>query len=917
MKHIAPIITFLSLPFLLFAQGAAMQPAKPAVDAAAFFSWPSLKDWPAPAISNNGQFALYSLGNIPAGSHSLTIQSLSGGEKSILPRVQQAAFTNDNRYAIALQSGDSLCMLTLANNSKTYINGVTSFRLFMRGGIEWVAYTIRDKKLVLKNLSTEAETSYKDVDSYLLSESGNTLVLQSTPGADNSRSITWVNLQSNKSHEIWKGTLDSSHILNKEGTKLAFLVHDSSSAAKTLWLYHSGDDKATAFLTDGDTTVPQNMRLDNIHNFSKDGSKLFLQLRQKPLPKKPMVSVDVWSYFDPKLQSQQLHELSLGLPTYLAALDLTSSPSLRRLQFEDETINARNDSLLLLTFRRGDIGERYWNREAIGTTYLEDVNTGKRTQIPISWPSFSPKRKYVIGYGTEEIWGADLYVYDITTGATRNITASLPIPLQDEESDMLSTQKSRGLSVAAWLENEEAVLVYDNYDIWQVDPAGMRPPLNLTNGRNDKWQFRLAGKDTAGETVLAPSPQLFLTGFNTSTKKSGFYSLTPGEAKGPELLFTGDYHFPEFIALDGRSHFLKARDANVYLVKRESATHSPNIFVTTDFKSFSAVSNVDPEKAVNWLTSELINFTTTDGIPSQAILYKPENFDPSKKYPVIIHYYEKKSDELNWYRRPVVDNGGELDIPWFVSHGYLVMLPDIKYKIGEPGPSALNSVEGAARFIASRPYVDKKRMGIQGHSFGGYQTNYIATHSKMFAAAMSSAGTCNLTSDFGNLWPNESSRQEYWEVRNGRMGTTPWDNPDLFVKNSPVFYIGDISMPILLMHNRNDKNVHFQEGIQFITGLRRAGKRSWMLEYDNGGHGVYGDDYKDYLVRMTQFFDHYLKGAPAPKWMTRGVPYIMREIDTGLELDREIATPGPGLLIEEKEPVGNTLSGMGNKKNSK
>lgn len=919
MKHVAPFLVFLSLLSLLFAQSAAMQPAKPVVDTPTFFSWPSVEDWPAPAISNNGQFALHAVRNIPSGSCNLTVQALNSNQKIILPRVQQAAFTNDNRYAVALQSGDSLYLMALADNNKIYINGVTSFRLFMRQGAEWLAYTMKDKKLVLKNLSTGAETSYKDADSYLLSGNGQTLVLESSPGTGSSHSIRWVNLLTNSSREIWKGTLDSNHVLNKEGTQLAFLVHDSSTTVKTLWLYHSGDDKATASLTDDDTAVPQNMRLDAIHDFSKDGSKLFIRLRQKPLPKRvsPMVSVDVWSYFDPKLQSQQLHELSLGLSTYLAVLDITAPSSFRRLQFENETIDARTDSLLLLTFRRGDPSERYWNREAIAITYLEHVNTGKRTKIPISWPAFSPKRKYVIGYGTEEIWGADLYVYKTATGTTRNITANLPIPLQDEESDMLSTQKSRGLSVAAWLENEEAVLVYDNYDIWQVDPAGVRPPLNLTHGRKDKWQFRLAGKDIAGEIVLPSTSRLIITGFNKTTKKSGFYSLALDDSKGPELLSAGDYHFQHFIALDGRGHLLKARDTAVYLVKRESATHSPNIFATTDFKSFTPVSDIAPEKDVNWLTAELVDFKTLDGTPSQAILYKPGNFDSTKKYPVIIHYYEKKSDELNWYRRPVVDNGGELDIAWFVSHGYLVMLPDIQYKIGEPGPSALSAVEGAARFITKRPYVDKKRIGIQGHSFGGYQTNYIATHSKMFAAAMSSAGACNLTSDFGNLWPNESSRQEYWEVRNGRMGTTPWDNPDLYVKNSTVFYIGDISLPILLMHNRNDKNVHFQEGIQFITGLRRAGKRSWMLEYDKGGHGVYGDEYKDYLVRMTQFFDHYLKRAPAPKWMTRGVPYIMRDIDSGLELDHEITSPGPGLLTEEKEAVGNTLSGTGNKRNIK
>src|SRR5690606_8511741 len=150
----------------------------------------------------------------------------------------------------------------------------------------------------------------------------------------------------------------------------------------------------------------------------------------------------------------------------------------------------------------------------------------------------------------------------------------------------------------------------------------------------------------------------------------------------------------------------------------------------------------------------------------------------------------KKADELHQYRHPLVDNGGELDIAWFVSHGYLVLLPDIHYKTGEPGASAYRSIIGAVQYMTAQPYVDKDRIGIQGHSFGGYETNYLLTHSHLFAAAVSSSGVCDVTSDFGNVWPNDMARQEYWEMRNGRMGTTPWEDPDRYMENSPIFYVG-------------------------------------------------------------------------------------------------------------------------------
>jgi len=441
---------------------------------------------------------------------------------------------------------------------------------------------------------------------------------------------------------------------------------------------------------------------------------------------------------------------------------------------------------------------------------------------------------------------------------------------------------------------DTGILIYDKYDIWQIDPLGKKAPIQLTNGRNKKLQFRLVIDYWSEGKIVPAEKNLLLKAFNTKTKQSGFYQLNPRTSIGPELLLMGDYVFN--VLMDKKGFPLKARDADVQLVTRENCGQSPNIFNTTDFINFTSVSEVCPEGLVNWFTSELIQFSTQDGIQTQAILYKPENFDSFKKYPLIIHYYDKKSDEINLFQ-PVGTIGGALDVAWFASHGYLVLLTDIHFKIGETGESVRKAVEGAARYVSQRKYVDINRIGIQGHSFGGYETNYLVTHSNFFAAAVSSSGMSDLTSDYGNLWGSEKSRQEYYETRGGRLGKTPWEKPDIYMKNSPIYYVGNISTPILMVNNRTDRNVSFEQGLEFFTALRRAGKRAWMLEYDNGGHGVGGNDYKDYLLRMTQFFDHYLKGKPSPKWMVHGIPAIMKGITDGFELENGISTPSHGLLI--------------------
>src|SRR5258708_1899627 len=304
----------------------------------------------------------------------------------------------------------------------------------------------------------------------------------------------------------------------------------------------------------------------------------------------------------------------------------------------------------------------------------------------------------------------------------------------------------------------------------------------------------------------------------------------------------GDYLVEGLPDMQNAVYPLKARDANVYLVNRERANQSPNVFYTTDFKTYIPISNVYPEKGVNWFNSELINFTTSDGIQTQGILYKPENFEPAKKSPLIINYYDKKSDELNMYRipgTPVAYEGGELDIAWFASHGYLVLLTDIHFTIGKTGESVYKAIVGAAQYLSQRPFVDKKHIGIQGHSFGGWETNYLVTHSNLFAAAVSSSGVSDLTSDYGSLWFEKTSKQEYAETRRFGLPATPWERPDLYVKNSPIFYVGQVTTPILMVHNKNDGNVGFGQGLEFFTALRRAGKKAWMLQYDNGSHGLF------------------------------------------------------------------------------
>ncbi len=273
-------------------------------------------------------------------------------------------------------------------------------------------------------------------------------------------------------------------------------------------------------------------------------------------------------------------------------------------------------------------------------------------------------------------------------------------------------------------------------------------------------------------------------------------------------------------------------------------------------------------------------------------LYKPENFDPNKKYPIIFQYYEGGlADQLYQYEVPWHSSSASINVPWFVSRGYLVFRADIKFKLGITGESICNSVLSAAKHLAEMAWIDSSKMSISGQSFAGYETNYLITHSNIFAAAVSSAGITDCISHSSQLLP------KWFQLRSGAMmnetgqlkiGATLWDKPDLYIKNTPLFNLHKVTTPFLVMHNTNDQVVPWMQSVELFTGLRRLQKRVWMLQYDEGQHAIATTkDQIDFTIRITQFFDHYLKGYPPPAWMTKGRPAKLKGIDDRLELDPE------------------------------
>jgi dipeptidyl aminopeptidase/acylaminoacyl peptidase len=402
-------------------------------------------------------------------------------------------------------------------------------------------------------------------------------------------------------------------------------------------------------------------------------------------------------------------------------------------------------------------------------------------------------------------------------------------------------------------------------------------------GKKNNVEFGLCNADR-GQRLPATNGWL-LAAFNRKTKENGFYKLTRGRGGKLEKFTMGPYLYciPRS-ALEDQS--IKAGEADIYLVRKRCAEQSPNYFTTRDFKTFHPVSDVYPERNWNWLTDQLVEWDGPNDVHYQGLLYEPENMDTNKKYPVIIYYYETLSDKFHEFL-PALPCPGTINIPWFVSRGYLVFVPDIFYRLKEPGKSALNAILSAYNLLTGLGFVDRSRIGIQGHSWGGFETNYVVTHSHVFAAACSASGVTDFISSYGGLTGlDATSREPIYELGQSRMGATIWNIPDAYLENSAIIHADSVTTPLLMMHNTGDYGVPFAQAVEFYTGLRRLGKKVWLLQYDGERHGLrHFNSQLDFTLRITQFFDFYLKNAKPPIWMTQGVPGKYKGIKNGLELD--------------------------------
>lgn len=572
----------------------------------------------------------------------------------------------------------------------------------------------------------------------------------------------------------------------------------------------------------------------------------------------------IWHYKDPRLQSQQEVQQNADKNfSYLCAYSPASKTFVRLSDESLRTVTFAPQQRLALGIdirayeREGNLdGRRYED------VYVVDPSTGERKLALKKAPhvmAASPDGARFLYYHD-----GVFYAYDMESGKSTDLTSKIPAKFWDVDDDH-NVIKPPTQSLG-WSKDSGAVLLSDGWDIWKAPVAGGQP-LNLTgNGAKDKIRYRRVFRLDPNERGVDLSAPIYVSAYGEWTKKGGIGVIEPGKP-GVRMLQWGDAEYTQLI---------KAKSADVYLYTRENTIEYPNYYATNAaLENGKQVTDANPQQK-NFLWSKgvkLVDYSSTRGDKLQAALYLPADYQPGKHYPTIVYIYEKLSQNANQYPQPAY-NG--FNIAHYTSNGYAVLEPDIVYKVNDPGMSAVACVVPAVKAAIATGIVDAAAVGLQGHSWGGYQTAFLVTQTDIFHAAIAGAPLTDMVSMYSLIYRNTGgTNQAIFESSQGRFAGGYWDNMEAYIRNSPVYHAKNVKTPLIILANDKDGAVDQTQGIAYYNTLRRLDKPVILLEYKGENHNLrVPKNMKDYTVRMREWFDHYLKDTPQPKWMEEGVPLL-------------------------------------------
>lgn len=761
-------------------------------------------------------------------------------------------------------------------------------------------------ELVMKNLGSGEELTFAEVTEYVLADdaSGFAYAVSAKDETKNGVFAVFGEMKEVPATLISGAGKYVKLTLDEKQKELAFLSDRDDVAARPkadgpgenskekrqgpaqfkLYLWTRGAAKAVELVSNQTPGFREGYQISERGNiaFSRDGQRIFFGSAPPTPAEKDVatatseddgkVHADLWHWKDDYIQPmQKVRAEADRRRTYSTVYHL---PEKKLVQLADSTMSEVTPSEDGLWALGGD--DREYRRMAeydtrYVDTYLVNTRTGERRAIwkkRIGRATWSPDGRYALTFD-----GENWHTVSTADFKDRVLQTKDGVKFWNEENDTPGTPPSYG--TAGWTKDGKYVLLYDQFDIWRFTPDGTEA-VNLTQGLGRKLTYEMryvrlnADRSDPDAKWIDPAKPLLLRAEDKDRRDSGFFRVRLDAKAAPERLIVAPRNY---------STPAQAKDADTLLFTGQTFTEYPDLLVSDSaFTNIQKVSDANPQLSqFAWGTAELVRYRNADGVPLKGILYKPAGFDAAKKYPMLVYIYERLSQGLHNFVEPRPSHN---IIPsYYASNGYVVLLPDIVYTVGQPGQSAMKCVLPAIDAVVAQGFVNEKTIGIQGHSWGGYQIAYMVTQTNRFRAAAAGAPVANMTSAYDGIrWGPGLPRQFQYEKTQSRIGATLWQAPLKYIENSPVFSADRVQTPLLMLHNDADDAVPWYQGIEYYLALRRLGKEVYMFTYNGEPHGLRRrPDQKDYTVRLQQFFDHYLKGAPEPEWMSKGIPYLQRD----------------------------------------
>ena len=855
-------------------------------------------------ISDNGKWVACKM-EPWEGDATVYLYAAQGQETATFSPADKFAFSASSGYLVVTQTPgkstvdslkilktkeDKMPMNTLVIYSvagkKETIDSLKTFKLADEA--DWIAYQRgrKDSTLYVRSLDGSKTFQFPTVTDFQFAKKSD--MLYYTSAAEGEAGIFTLNPEKGSPALIKEGKgVFKQTTFDEKGERLAFLYcadKDSSYKALSLWLSeHNAPAKEIA--TRGNKAFPAEWVINEngMLQFSKSASRLFFGTSPEPRQKdttqlaENRPNVQVWSWDEPVQYTVQNYNKEKDLKkSYQAVYNLGNGSIFQLANEELPNIQLGNEgdaALALLSTSRPYSLSSMWEARTRSDYYTVSLDNGERKQIAkADYGRFrlSPQGKYAYWYGeTDSCW----YTIALAEGKRYRLTTPESFPAWDEENDVPNHPYAHG--AAGWTANDQNLLIYDRYDIWKFDPTAATSPINLTvNGRKEKLSYRLEQLDKEARFIDLGKPQL-LKGFNETTKGYGFYNARLSAPAAPKTLLAGNYMLRSIN---------KAKNTDDVIYTMETFQQYPDIhYSTLAFKKSVQLTHGDKQQeGFIWGTAELVSWISLDGRPLEGVIYKPANFDPNKKYPMMVNFYERNSETLYNYRMPE-PHRSTIDYHLYNSNEYIIFNPDIRYVDGYPGESCYNCLMPGITMMIAKGYIDEKGIGAQGHSWGGYQVAYLATRTNLFSAIESGAPVVNMFSAYGGIrWGSGMARSFQYEHTQSRLGATPWSSPLRYLENSPLFTMDKVQTPILIMHNDADGHVPWYQGIEYFVAMKRLGKPCWLLNYTGEPHWPTNMANRiDFQRRMFQFFNHYLKNQKMPKWMSEGVPAVEQPFELG------------------------------------